>query len=108
MPDGSLQPAVIPFKSTGHTISKGWMVLMNTHRRGGMVMPSFLWLYRLKTVERVKDGNNFFVFDIQNYMEVGNMTLAEAGAALNEAFAAGDKKVDTSNADESGEKQVPF
>ncbi len=94
LPDGSWQPAVIPFKSTGHTISKGWMVLMNQHRRGGRVIPSFLRLYRLRTIDKTNAWGTFYVFDIQNEGPVTDPTLAEAGAMLYEAMLSGDKQVD--------------
>jgi len=106
--DGSLQPAVIPFKSTGHTISKGWMVLMNAHKRNGLVMPSFTWLYRLKTTTRENVHGSFFVADIQNYTPVENEHLLEAGVNLMLAFQAGDKRADHSGEQQEGGRQLPF
>lgn len=109
--EGLNVPAVISMSSTGHTVSKAWTTLMNTHRLNGVIAPSFSRLYRVKTTLRRKGTNEWFIYDVSNFGWVPTQDQFEIGKALFDAVNVGDKVVDTSdmsNDAEPADKEVPF
>ena len=88
------EPYVIPMSSTQHTVSRTWMSLMNQFKDArGNPLDSCAKLYRLTTVRREKDGNNWFVFKVDD----GGWATVEqyrAGLAFGKAILAGEKRAD--------------
>lgn len=86
---------VISFSSTGHTVSRTWMQMMNQQYIPGTnkIAPSFSRLYKLTSVERTKDANSWFVFKVEDAGWVTKREDYEKGKALHEAFTRGEKKV---------------
>jgi hypothetical protein len=106
-------PYVIPFKSTGHAVSRGWMTKRNTliMRNGNQsgIWPSWSHVYKLTTSMRSNNMGQWFVFDVGNpefYIPgvpgkpfavgqdvVGDPALAyQLGKALSIAFSSGQKR----------------
>lgn len=59
-------PLVLPFASTGHTVAKQWNMLIASKRiKGG---PADIWLvyYRVKTRNRTRKDQSWYLFDITN------------------------------------------
>lgn len=80
-------PYVIPFSSTGHTVSRQWMFMMNQKQiEGGKTPPSFALLYRLRTKLRSNKAGKWFVIDVQDAGFVQTVEAYEAGRALCAAF----------------------
>jgi hypothetical protein len=103
------EPYVIPFSSTGHTVSRTWMQMMNQARIPGSdkIAPSFAKRYKLTTIERTKDSNSWFVFKVEDAGWVENVQEYERGKALHEAFAKGEKKVEAHHDMEEGTDESP-
>jgi len=99
--DGSAFPYVIPMSSSGHTVSRGWMFLMNGKQMGGARAPSWACLYRLKTKERTNAAGTWFTWDVTDAGWVQTEAEYNRGADLNEAFASGSKKMDAETAEVS-------
>jgi hypothetical protein len=108
MPDGSELPYVIPFTSTGHTVSRMWMTMMNNKQLNGARAPSWACLYRLRTRERINAEGEWFLFDISSagWLPGGDNEQIygfERGKALNKAMVAGSRTFDL---DDSSELQT--
>lgn len=82
---------VIPFTSTGHTVSKSWMFLMNSISLNGKRAPSWSRLYRLVPKLRQKDNNEWFVFEPIDLGWVPDEPTYNIGKQLYESFASGEK-----------------
>ena len=93
--DGSTMPYVIPMSSSGHTVSRGWMFMMNSKQLGGNRAPSYACLYRLKTKERSNAAGTWFTWDVTDAGWVTTQADFDRGADLHKAFALGEKQVDT-------------
>jgi hypothetical protein len=69
---GDALPYVIPFKSTGHAVSRGWMTKrVNQRRKDGTIWPSWSFLYKLTTVQRQNNLGSWYVFEVgspQSYL----------------------------------------
>ncbi len=99
--DGTRFATVIPFASTGHTVSKGWMTMMNNARLGdGKPAPAFAKLYRMKLKTKTNAAGTWFLFDISDEGWLEDMGDFEAGLALYTDFEKGEKKADDSTRDE--------
>jgi hypothetical protein len=98
LPDGSAMPYVIPFKSTGHTVSKQWMVLMNSKQVPGGSAPSWACLYRLTTKQRTNAAGTWNVIEVQDAGWVQTQAEYDRGQKLNAQMAAGEKAIDTDDA----------
>ncbi len=88
-------PYTIPLKSTGHSVSKAWMFMMNSKLLpDGKKAPSFACVYKLKTVYKTKNNNSWYMFEINDAdtQWVSSVEDFERGLALHEAFATGEKK----------------
>jgi hypothetical protein len=95
LPDGRRMPYVLPLKSTGHTSSKQWMVLMNSKQVAGGVAPSWACLYTLKTKSRSNSSGTWNVLEAEDAGWVQTQAEFEAGAKLNAQMASGEKAIDT-------------
>jgi len=107
-PDGATFPYVIPMASSGHTVSRGWMFLMNSKQIGSHRAPSWAALYRLKTKERSNAAGTWSTWDITDAGWVKTAEEYARGAALHASFAAGEKQIqaDHDMATEVGEDAV--
>jgi hypothetical protein len=103
-------PYTIPFSGSGHTVAKQWMTSMRNEKLPGDSgrAPLFANLYRLKTVLKTKNENSWYMFEISKEGPVQTVEEIERGAALYQAFEAGQKQsaavedVDDPNADVDG------
>jgi hypothetical protein len=92
LPSGDMMPYIIPFSSTGHTVSRGWMNLMNAIRlEGGRIPDAWTRLYKLTTVQRQNAAGVWYVLNPQ---PAGWATPDQAlkGEQLYESFEKGEKK----------------
>lgn len=100
LPSGGVMPYVIPMSSSGHTVSKAWMVLMNSKRMEGVSGPiAWSCLYRLKTKERTNAAGTWSTWDIQDAGWISSVEDYDRGAKLYESFAAGEKQVEAPEAE---------
>jgi hypothetical protein len=104
------EPYVIPFSSTGHTVSRTWMQMMNQQFIPGTnkVAPSWAKKYKLTTIERTKDSNSWFVFKVEDAGWVDSQLEFKRGAELFEAFNKGEKKAEAAQELGEGEEKAPF
>jgi hypothetical protein len=103
-------PYVIPFKSTGHAVSRAWMTKrVNLRRKDGGIWPAWSHLYRLTTTMKRNAFGNWYIFEIgdpkayiagydepvDEGMKIigGDFKMAYAmGQQLQKAFAGGQKQ----------------
>lgn len=96
LPNGVVMPFMIPFTSTGHTVSRDWHTKMNTRiTRKGQVAPSFSTWYHLTTVQRQKNNYSWFVLkvDISRWLAEEEVEDFKAGAKLAAAMSVGETKL---------------
>jgi len=63
--DGQPMPYVIPFKSTGHTVARGWMTRRGSLRRkDGTIWPSWSHIYRLTTTTKRNNLGLWYIFNV--------------------------------------------
>lgn len=63
-PETGPMPCYIPFSSTGHSVSKAWMFSMSLKRLpNGKPADCFAIYYLLKTKQRTRNNQTWFVFD---------------------------------------------
>ena len=100
-------PYVIPLTSTGHSVSKGFMAMMNRKLRpDGRIYDSWACAYLLKTARRQNKKGTWYVLAPEDILD-GDGELAgwaddktlELGRALHEAVVAGTKKAESYDAD---------
>lgn len=102
---GHALPYVIPMTSSGHTVSRQWMFMMNNVQIGGKPAPSFGTLWRLKTKERSNASGTWFTWDISPAEAVPGISVVtpqgvfvasmddyERGQRLFNSFEAGEQK----------------
>lgn len=89
-------PFVIPLSSTGHSFGKQWMFLQNSQTLpdGTPIDKSWVVLYRLKTTMKTNTEGSWYMYTVMKERMVKNMSEYELGAALNKAFALGEKKIE--------------
>lgn len=98
--DGRKVAYVIPFSSSGHTVSRDWMFKMNnTFLPSGEEAPSFAKLYRLRTKTKTNKQGTWFLFDVEDEGWIQSEEDFEAGLALHNAFMKGEKEMDTGQMD---------
>lgn len=106
------QPYVVPFSSTGHTVSRTWMDLMNQFVVPGTrdVAPSFSRKYRFTTVDRSNaKGQSWSVFRIVDLGWVSDDEY-ERGRMLHDSMSRGEKQAaapedpDDGSGDTAGDK----
>jgi hypothetical protein len=80
------------------------MFMMKSKTIDGDKVPSWAVIYRLKTVMRTKGSQNWYVLDPKEGGEDGEILWAtdeqyDAGSALHDAFAKGEKRADMADVD---------
>jgi hypothetical protein len=95
LPDGRRVPFVLPFSSTGHTVSRGWMFDMNQKQIDGQTVDSFCLLYRLRTKYSTNKKGSWFKVTVDFEDWVQEVADIDAGETIYNAFASGEKQVDT-------------
>lgn len=95
LPSGKV-PYVIPMSSSGHTVSRQWMFMMNSKQIPGQngSAPTWACLYRLRTKERTNAAGTWFTWDVSDAGWVQTEEDYDAGRDLNAAFETGAKVVD--------------
>lgn len=107
-------PFVLPLTSTGHSVSRQWMFMMNSQRYSGVTPPSWACVYRLRTIQKKNKKGAWFVLVPENAGQNGQTKWVdiedyERGAALNAAFTSGAKEAEAPVSDISEtETEVPF
>jgi hypothetical protein len=95
-PDGRLEPVVMSFSSTGHSVSRQWMTLMRQAQvptsKGPAVAPSFFKKYRVTAAPRKNNKGEFFVLDFKDAGWIHDAGVRAAGKALHDSVKAGDVK----------------
>ncbi len=91
-------PYVLPFTSSGHTVSKNWMFMMNSKMVNGKKCDSFTSYYRLRTKERSNAQGTWSVLEPSWEGWVPTEADIERGEALFNAFHSGEKKIDAEEA----------
>lgn len=63
--DGVAMPYIIPFKSTGHSVSRNWMTKRTNQKRAdGTIWPAWTHLYRLTTLMTKNNLGSWYIFDV--------------------------------------------
>jgi hypothetical protein len=63
--DGEPMPYVIPFKSTGHSVSRAWMTKRTNQKRAdGTIWPAWTHLYKLTTSVKKNNYGQWYIFDV--------------------------------------------
>jgi hypothetical protein len=105
-------PYIIPFSSTGHTVSRGWMQLMNNFKLpSGKTAPSWLHRYRLTTKVRSNKAGEWFVFNVAHLGPVATADEFREGEMLFKMLSSGEKIVgepDEQNERGVEDKEIPF
>lgn len=105
MPDGRRIPLVIPFTSTGHTVSRGWTFDMNQKQVEGVRADSTMLLYRMFTKWTTNKKGSWFKPDVKFEGWVQDLADIDAGDAIFNAFNSGEKRVDEAGYGEMGGEQ---
>lgn len=92
-PDGSILPAVLTLSSTGNTVSRNWMNLMNSFRVKGRPVPSYAREYLLRTAQKTNKSGTWFTIKVS---DLGYLPLERVmeGKALYDAFKSGEKRAE--------------
>lgn len=90
-------PYVVPFSSTGHSVSREWMFQMNSRIEDGVKVPTYACLYRLTTRHRKNNKGEWYVFKPEFAGYVQSDEDYQAGKELHEAFATGAKRAETAD-----------
>lgn len=101
--DGEALPYVIPMTSSGHTVSRQWMFMMNAKHTSAGRAPSWACIYRLKTKERSNASGTWFTWDVTDAGWVQTEAEYLRGKELNAAFASGAKAVESPTSAEQQE-----
>jgi hypothetical protein len=89
---GDVHPFIIPFSSTGHTVSRQWQTMMNAVRVGdGEIPDAWTKLYRLNTVRRTNAAGTWYLLNVQP-IGWANEQQAKAGEMLFMSFEEGRKQ----------------
>lgn len=96
-------PYVIPFTSTGHGVSRGWMFTMNNKIPPGGKEAADSWygLYRMKTKWRSNDQGDWYQLLVEDEGWVDTTDDVENGAKLHAAFKTG--ALQTERPDDAGD-----
>lgn len=109
--DGQAIPYVIPFSSTGHTVSRNWMTQMNNRKPANWPPDKkplgWLSYWRLRTVQRTKAAGTWFAWDPTWERFVGTLEDFRRGEELYEAFAKGTKQAAAVDVGEM-DREAPF
>lgn len=92
--DGTRSPYIIPFQSSGHTVSKTWMLEMNNKMtEKGSPAPTWAKVYRIRTKYRQNAAGAWFVLSHEDAGWVTTLEDYEAGLALHLAFSKGEAQM---------------
>lgn len=110
-PDLGPIPALLPLTSTGHQVSKNWMVQMNSHRLpNGAVAPSYAYSYRLVSTIRKNPGNpDSFTWAVRDGARLSDQQIF-MGYQLHADIASGAKQAATpeEGTQTDGDDSIPF
>lgn len=101
-------PVVIPFSSTGHTVSRGWTTLMMNQMIKGRIAPSFFRTYFLGRKVRSKNDNSWYIYEVRNGEWIMDKDVREAGKMLHDAMTVGDKDIAHDQETSTGDDETPF
>jgi hypothetical protein len=92
---GRALPYLIPLSSTGHSVSRGWMMKMNDKTitdgpNRGRPYPSYAHLYRLTTEQRKNNEGTWFALVVEDEVWA-SAEQAAAGRKLHDQFKSGEK-----------------
>lgn len=106
---------IIPFKSTGHTVSKTWMSIMSQKTApNGRPYAGYTSMFELTTKQMKRGNNQWFVFSVKDLGFIQDRVDIERGKALYEAFASGalraseEDMANSNRASEPADKDIPF
>lgn len=101
-----VEPYILPFTSTGHTVSRGWMQQIGTKRfsqhpilkeisgaNGDPIAPSCAFIYRLNLREKSNKQGDWFQVEVGQSRPTAQEEL-DRGMALFDAFESGAKKAE--------------
>jgi hypothetical protein len=105
-------PYVFPMSGTNHTVSRGWMLMMNSKNVNGQRLNSYTSLYRLRTKWNQNEQGDWYNYDVQDCgtLDQGHEVMEgfdwqhalQQGKALADAFSSGEKKANVEDyADDS-------
>lgn len=98
--DNQRIPYVIPFTSTGHTVSRDWMFKMNqTVTQSGEKPPTFAKLYSLRTKSKTNAQGTWYLLDISDAGYVQSVEDYEFGRTIYQAFESGALVADAAQAE---------
>lgn len=101
LPDGKIMPYVIPLSSSGLSVSKEWMFLINNKIIPGGVAPGYACFYRLKTKEVTNPKGTWMRIIVSDEGWVTEEADIMRGINLYKSFKAGEKAIDVPE-DDSG------
>lgn len=116
--DGSEPPLpyIIPLSSTGHSVSRAWMPMMNRKTLpDGRIADSFACVYRLRTRQRTNTKGKWYVLNVEDVVdEQGALCCwlddaqVEMGEALRNAIRSGEKTAEApmERGDDSGSDEA--
>lgn len=92
--DGVAVPYVMPFKGTGHQVSRNLMTAMNlkTTATGGRV-DGFRYVYTCKTKHKKNKKGEWFLPEFEDYGKLGKMADVKRGESLYNAFNASEVRI---------------
>lgn len=111
-------PCYIPFSSTGHSVSKAWVFSMSLKNVNGKPADSFAVYYMLRTRQRTRNNQTWFVFDVTDAGApdangqpttkwVPTKADYDRGLELQRALEAGEIALADAEADEPAAQQQP-
>lgn len=101
------EPYVLSFSSTGHTVSRTWMQLMNQQLTpSGQIAASYSKKYLLTTVERTNTAGSWHVIKVQDAGWVDTIDEYNRGSKLFEAFDRGEKQAAAEEQEETNHEDV--
>lgn len=97
-------PYVLPLTGTGHTVSRQLMFMMNSKTMpNGDRIPSFAFMYKLKTKARKNKKGEWFLADFSDLGPVPSRVEYTRGRELHEDFTRGDKVIEEEVVTNSGD-----
>jgi hypothetical protein len=93
-------PYSIPLSSTGHSVSKAWMLSMNRRQHNGVALPGPACIWLLKSKLNTKNNNSWHQYDV-TFSRYATPEEFQVGMKLHAAFESGEKRVE--QPDESGD-----
>jgi len=91
----------IPLSSTGHSVSKSWMLTMNKQQHNGLTLPGPAVLWRLRTKLLTKNNQSWHQYVVSRE-GFANPDQFKLGMTLLSAFQSGEKRVADEFVDDTG------